>query len=166
MAGSFGYGLGKALTCDRLCNLITPRGARAVTCKPLVDALTIGFGDAPPVVSDVSFSVAAGETLALVGESGSGKTLTCRTALRILPETAQIRGGSVTFNGGDGPVDLLGCPERQMRGIRGNRIAMIFQEPMRSLSPLHRLGNQVGEGLAPAPRHGRGRGKAARDRTI
>ncbi|MCX7560438.1 ABC transporter ATP-binding protein [Sulfitobacter sp. F26204] len=112
-----------------------------------VDALTIGFGNAPPVVHDVSFSVSAGETLALVGESGSGKTLTCRTALRILPETAQIRGGSVTFHSGDGPVDLLGCHEHQMRRIRGNRIAMIFQEPMRSLSPLHRLGNQVGEVL-------------------
>ncbi|KIN70521.1 ABC transporter, nucleotide binding/ATPase protein [Sulfitobacter noctilucae] len=112
-----------------------------------VDALTIGFGNAPPVVSDVSFSVQPGETLALVGESGSGKTLTCRTALRVLPETAQVRGGSVTFAGQNGPVDLLHAPEREMRRIRGNRIAMIFQEPMRSLSPLHRLGNQVGEVL-------------------
>lgn len=112
-----------------------------------VDALTIGFGDAPPVVRDVSFSVKAGETLALVGESGSGKTLTCRTALRILPETAQLRGGNIVFNGPSGPVDLIGAPERRMRDIRGNQIAMIFQEPMRSLSPLHRLGNQVAEVL-------------------
>lgn len=112
-----------------------------------VDALTIGFGKAPPVVKDVSFSVQAGETLALVGESGSGKTLTCRSALRILPGAAQIRGGNVTFAGQDGPVDLLHAPERQMRAIRGDRIAMIFQEPMRSLSPLHRLGNQVVEVL-------------------
>ena len=112
-----------------------------------VDALTIGFGDAPPVVRDVSFSVQAGETLALVGESGSGKTLTCRTALRILPDAAQIRGGSVIFDDGAGAVDLLRCGERQIRRIRGNRIAMIFQEPMRSLSPLHRLGNQVAEVL-------------------
>ncbi|MDF3415934.1 ABC transporter ATP-binding protein [Sulfitobacter sp. M57] len=112
-----------------------------------VDGLTIGFGDAPPVVRDVSFSVSAGETLALVGESGSGKTLTCRSALRILPEAAQIRGGSVTFAGQEGPVDILGCAEPQMRAIRGNRIAMIFQEPMRSLSPLHRLGDQVSEVL-------------------
>ncbi len=112
-----------------------------------VDALTIGFGDAPPVVSGVSFSVQAGQTLALVGESGSGKTLTCRTALRILPDAAQIRSGSVTFAGQNGPVDLLHAPERQLRRIRGNQIAMIFQEPMRSLSPLHRLGNQVAEVL-------------------
>lgn len=112
-----------------------------------VDALTIGFGKAPPVVRDVSFSVQAGETLALVGESGSGKTLTCRSALRILPGAAQLRSGSVTFHGQNGPVDLINAPERVLRSIRGDQIAMIFQEPMRSLSPLHRLGNQVEEVL-------------------
>ena len=113
-----------------------------------VENLTIGFGQAPPVVSDVSFSVQAGQTLALVGESGSGKTLTCRTALRILPEAAQIRSGRVTFMRSDGgQVDLTRASDRQMRSIRGNKIAMIFQEPMRSLSPLHRLGNQVSEVL-------------------
>ncbi len=112
-----------------------------------VEALTIGFGTAPPVVSDVSFCVNAGETLALVGESGSGKTLTCRSALRILPAAAQIRSGTLRFAGREGAVDLLKAPERQLRDIRGNRIAMIFQEPMRSLSPLHRLGNQVAEVL-------------------
>lgn len=112
-----------------------------------VDALTIGFGNAPPVVSDVSFSVQPGQTVALVGESGSGKTLTCRTALRILPEAAQLRSGSVRFNGQNGTVDLINAPERSMRKVRGDQIAMIFQEPMRSLSPLHRLGNQVSEVL-------------------
>ncbi len=112
-----------------------------------VDALTIGFGKASPVVNGVSFSVLPGQTLALVGESGSGKTLTCRSVLRILPEAAQLRSGSITFAGEGGPVDLLRLPERQMRRIRGDRISMIFQEPMRSLSPLHRLGNQVAEVL-------------------
>ncbi|OAN73467.1 ABC transporter ATP-binding protein [Sulfitobacter sp. EhC04] len=112
-----------------------------------VDGLTIGFGTALPVVNNVSFSVRAGETLALVGESGSGKTLTCRAVLRILPETAQVRGGGITFHQPDGATNLLTCSSRHMRRIRGNRIAMIFQEPMRSLSPLHRLGNQVGEVL-------------------
>jgi peptide/nickel transport system ATP-binding protein len=112
-----------------------------------VDSLSIGFGNAEPVVRDVSFSVNAGETLALVGESGSGKTLTCRSVLRILPEAAQLRSGRVTFSGSDGVVDLFHAPERQMRQVRGNQISMIFQEPMRSLSPLHRLGNQVAEVL-------------------
>ena len=112
-----------------------------------VDALTIGFGNAPPVVSNVSFSVSAGQTLALVGESGSGKTLTCRSVLRILPGVAQVRGGSISFAGQSGSVDLLKAPEKVLRQIRGDRISMIFQEPMRSLSPLHRLGNQVAEVL-------------------
>ncbi|UWR10859.1 ABC transporter ATP-binding protein [Sulfitobacter mediterraneus] len=112
-----------------------------------VDALTIGFGNAEPVVRDVSFSVNAGETLALVGESGSGKTLTCRSVLKILPEAAQMRSGRITFAGSSGAVNLLDASERQMRQVRGNQISMIFQEPMRSLSPLHRLGNQVAEVL-------------------
>lgn len=117
--------------------------------KPLleVDALSIGFGKADPVVCDVSFDVKAGETMALVGESGSGKTLTCRSVLRILPEAAQLRSGDIRFNGSTGEVDLLRAPERAMRRVRGDRISMIFQEPMRSLSPLHRLGNQVAEVL-------------------
>ena len=115
---------------------------------PLLDVqdLSIGFGDAPPVVQGVNFSVNAGETLALVGESGSGKTLTCRSVLRILPEAAQLRSGRIQF-GEKTPVELLSMPERKMRDIRGDRISMIFQEPMRSLSPLHRIGNQVAEVL-------------------
>ncbi|MBB3995260.1 peptide/nickel transport system ATP-binding protein [Sulfitobacter undariae] len=112
-----------------------------------IDALTIGFGNADPVVRDVSFSLQAGETLALVGESGSGKTLTCRSILRILPEAAQIRSGQIIYDDAKGAIDLLGMPEPALRKIRGNRISMIFQEPMRSLSPLHRLGDQVAEVL-------------------
>ncbi|MEM9966755.1 MAG: ABC transporter ATP-binding protein [Pseudomonadota bacterium] len=112
-----------------------------------VDGLSIGFGSAPDVVNDVSFSVHAGQTVALVGESGSGKTITCRTALRILPEVAQIRAGRMIFDARDGQVDLLKAGRRKLQDIRGNQIAMIFQEPMRSLSPLHRLGHQVAEVL-------------------
>ncbi|MEP4197125.1 MAG: ABC transporter ATP-binding protein [Aliishimia sp.] len=110
-----------------------------------VDGLSIGFGKGPDVVSDVSFTLPAGETLALVGESGSGKTLTCRSVLRILPGAAQMRGGRVLF--GKDQIDLLKLGQRGMRKIRGNKISMIFQEPMRSLSPLHRIGNQVAEVL-------------------
>ena len=116
---------------------------------PLLDVrnLSIGFGSAPPVVAGVNFSVEAGKTLALVGESGSGKTLTCRSILRILPKTAQLRQGEVVFGTGASRTDLLKLPARQIRDVRGDRISMIFQEPMRSLSPLHRIGNQVAEVL-------------------
>ncbi len=110
-----------------------------------VQGLRIGFGAELDVVRDVSFSVKAGETLALVGESGSGKTLCCRSILRILPRAAQIRGGQILF--GDDQSDLIALLERQMRAIRGCQISMIFQEPMRSLSPLHKIGSQVTEVL-------------------
>ncbi|WP_146348067.1 ABC transporter ATP-binding protein [Phaeobacter marinintestinus] len=117
--------------------------------RPLlsVENLSIGFGKGDAVVRDVSFDVNPGETLAIVGESGSGKTVTCRAVLRILPRTAQIRTGSVTLNTDDGVYDLTKLSERQLRDVRGNQVSMIFQEPMRSLSPLHRIGNQVSEVL-------------------
>ncbi len=112
-----------------------------------VQDLSIGFGDGEPVVQNVNFEVEAGQTLALVGESGSGKTITCRAVLRILPRTAQIRSGAIRLGTGPGSVALSEISERGMRNIRGNRISMIFQEPMRSLSPLHKIGNQVSEVL-------------------
>ncbi|MBO9435738.1 ABC transporter ATP-binding protein, partial [Ruegeria sp. R13_0] len=109
--------------------------------------LSIGFGTADSVVRDVNFDVEAGQTLALVGESGSGKTISCRAVLRILPRVAQIRSGSIILNDSKGKADLARINEREMRSIRGNRVSMIFQEPMRSLSPLHKIGNQVSEVL-------------------
>ena len=128
-----------------------------------VEGLTIGFGKAAPVVEDVSFAVDPGETLALVGESGSGKTLSCRAALRILPAAATVHSGSVMLDGPKGPIDLMDLSERAMCDIRGNRISMIFQEPMRSLSPLHRIGNQVIEVLR---LHGTAKGQGARKRVL
>ncbi|MFW8633687.1 dipeptide ABC transporter ATP-binding protein [Cribrihabitans pelagius] len=129
--------------------------------RPLlsVENLSIGFGKDDPVVRDVSFAVQPGETLALVGESGSGKTISCRAVLRILPRTAQIRSGRALLERHGDKLDLLQVDERQLRDIRGNTISMIFQEPMRSLSPLHRIGNQVVEVLR---LHGGKRGQAAR----
>jgi len=117
--------------------------------QPLVNVenLSIGFGKNAPTVDRVSFSVNAGETLALVGESGSGKTLSCRAVMRILPSSAQIRGGQIQLNCGGDMLDMARLKERALRRIRGNNVSMIFQEPMRSLSPLHRIGNQVSEVL-------------------
>ncbi|QUJ76684.1 ABC transporter ATP-binding protein [Sulfitobacter albidus] len=116
---------------------------------PILDvkSLSIGFGTAPAVVDGVSFSVDRGQTLALVGESGSGKTLSCRAGLRLLPAAARILGGTVQYQHDGQTIDVLTAPERQLRHLRGNRMSMIFQEPMRALSPLHRLGDQVSEVL-------------------
>ncbi|MHA6264535.1 ABC transporter ATP-binding protein [Arenibacterium sp. CAU 1754] len=112
-----------------------------------VENLSIGFGRDDPVVRDVSFQVEQGQTLALVGESGSGKTVTCRAILRILPRIARIHSGRVVLNGRNGPLELSALGKRAMRDVRGDAVSMIFQEPMRSLSPLHKIGNQVSEVL-------------------
>ncbi len=93
-------------------------------------------------VDDVSFDLAAGETLAVVGESGSGKSVTALSILRLIPNPpGEIASGQIVFEGSD----LLSLSEREMRAIRGNRIAMIFQEPMNSLNPALTVGLQVAE---------------------
>ena len=112
-----------------------------------VKNLSIGFGAGEPVVRDVNFEVQPGETLALVGESGSGKTVTCRAVLRILPKVAKIHSGQIVLNSSRGEQNLTDLSEKKMRTVRGDTVSMIFQEPMRSLSPLHRIGNQVSEVL-------------------
>lgn len=111
-------------------------------------------------VEKVSFDIRRGETLALVGESGSGKSVTAHSILRLLPyPTARHPSGSVRY----GNLDLLQAPERKLRGIRGNRIAMVFQEPMTSLNPLHTIEKQIGEVLA---LHKGLQGQPARKRTL
>jgi len=112
-----------------------------------VEDLSVGFGRADPVVRDVSFSVEPGQTLALVGESGSGKTVTCRAVLRILPRIARIYSGRIVLNARGKTTELTKLSNRAMRDVRGDLVSMIFQEPMRSLSPLHKIGNQVSEVL-------------------
>ena len=93
-------------------------------------------------VDDVSFTVRRGETLAIVGESGCGKSVTALSIMRLMPDPpGRIVGGSVTLEG----TDLLGLDEAAMRKIRGNRISMIFQEPMTSLNPVMRIGDQITE---------------------
>jgi len=93
-------------------------------------------------VRDVSFTLERGQTLGIVGESGCGKSMTALALMRLLPEGAGIH-GRVELNG----EDLTGLSERAMCDIRGDRISMIFQEPMTSLNPVHRIGRQIGEAL-------------------
>ena len=95
-------------------------------------------------VDGVSLDVASGETLGIVGESGCGKSVTALSVLRLLPDRiGRTVGGSVHFDG----IELLTLSEAEMRDIRGNRIAMIFQEPMTSLNPVLTIGHQIAEAL-------------------
>ncbi len=93
-------------------------------------------------VRDVSFSLARGQTLGLVGESGCGKSITALSLLGLLPDNAQVT-GSVRFE----QQELVGQTDEYLRKIRGNRIGMIFQEPMTALNPVHTIGHQVAEPL-------------------
>ncbi len=95
-------------------------------------------------VDGVSFSIGKGETLGIVGESGSGKSVACYSLLRLIPQPpGRIESGEARFGG----LDLLHCREEELRAIRGNRISMIFQDPMSSLNPYLRIGDQVIEPL-------------------
>ena len=118
--------------------------------QPLISIrnLSVAFrqgNDQTMAVKDVSFDIRPGQTLALVGESGSGKSVTAHSILRLLPyPTASHPSGVIEFSG----QDLLKADEKTLRKVRGNRISMIFQEPMSSLNPLHTVERQIGEVLA------------------
>ena len=109
-------------------------------------------------VDGVSFTVEAGETVAIVGESGCGKSVTASSVLRLIPEPPGKISGSIRFEG----VDLLKLDERAMRDIRGNQISMVFQEPMTSLNPVLTVGRQIGETL----RLHQGLGREAAERRV
>ena len=94
-------------------------------------------------VDDVSFTLYGGQTLALVGESGCGKSVTALSIMRLLSSPGRVIGGTIMFKG----QDLLALPEKAMRKVRGKSIAMVFQEPMTSLNPVMRIGDQIGEVL-------------------
>ena len=96
-------------------------------------------------VDGVTFTLDAGKTLALVGESGSGKSVSAMSILRLLDENGWIESGEIRFDTGEGKVDLAKLPMEQMYGIRGNRISMIFQEPMTALNPVFTIGKQLCE---------------------
>ena len=113
-----------------------------------VEELSVGFDTEDGlanVVDRVSFDLDAGETLGLVGESGCGKSVTALSIMGLLPKPdGRIQGGRILFRG----EDLRELPPERMRGIRGNRIAMIFQEPMTALNPVQRIGRQLAETFA------------------
>jgi microcin C transport system ATP-binding protein len=141
---------------------MTPQGATSPLLEMHNLSVTFaGRGGAPPVeaVKGVSFSLDRGATLALVGESGSGKSVTALSILQLLPYPLAAHGpdSSIRFAG----QELVGAAPEQLRQVRGNRIAMVFQEPMTSLNPLHTIERQIGETLlvhermAPAAARGR-----------
>jgi len=115
--------------------------------KPIltVEHLTVAFdtdGGRVRAVEDVSFSMFSGKTLGIVGESGCGKSVTALSLMRLLPRpSGMIESGSIHFGG----ADLVRLTPEQMHRVRGRRIAMIFQEPMTALNPVHAIGRQIGE---------------------
>ena len=113
----------------------------------VVDDLKMHFHTRDGVVKavdGVSYTLNKGETIGVVGESGSGKSVTAMTIMRLIPmPPGKVEGGDVLFNG----ESLLAMPEDKIRAIRGNRIAMIFQDPMTSLNPVYRVGHQIAEPL-------------------
>src|SRR5215510_15732494 len=110
-----------------------------------IAGLTVDFaqdGRNLRAVDGVDLAIAAGEALGIVGESGSGKSVTWLAALGLLPQRARI-GGSVRLRG----QELIGAPVRTLEGVRGKRIAMIFQDPSSCLNPVHRIGWQLAQAL-------------------
>ncbi|MGI6230646.1 MAG: ABC transporter ATP-binding protein [Tractidigestivibacter sp.] len=110
-------------------------------------------------VNGVSFGVDSGETVALVGESGSGKSVTSLSIMRLLQAPGHVTSGSITFDG----TDLLSLSTKEMQQVRGGQIAMIFQEPMTSLNPVYRVGDQIVEAIQ---LHSDADDKQARERAI
>ncbi len=133
------------------------------TGTPVLDVrdLSIRFRGQPiDLIDRVSFSIAAGRTLCLVGESGCGKSVTSLAAMGLLPKrAATVTGGQVLFRG----RDMLSLPQSEVEGLRGNAMAMIFQEPMTSLNPVFTVGDQVAEAVQ---RHRACSRTEARDRAL
>ncbi len=132
--------------------------------KHLIDIedLRVSFftpGGEVQAVRGVSWFLNEGEALGIVGESGSGKSVSVYAIMRLLQHPGRVTGGSIRFNG----TDILSLSEDDMRKIRGNDIAMIFQDPMTSLNPVYTVGNQICE---PLKLHRNMKGKRARERAV
>jgi len=136
-----------------------------MTATPLIDikGLRVLFhgddGRTTHAVDSVDLSVTKGATLGLVGESGCGKSVTSLAIMGLLPKQSAEVSGSIRFDG----LDLVSAPDEELRDLRGNRLAMIFQEPMTSLNPSFTIGDQIVETIL---RHRGGSRRAARDRAI
>jgi peptide/nickel transport system permease protein len=170
------------LLCDALRDAVDPRGRAGGARRRVVDRVLPGFFPSPPPatpglaishlsveidtpkgtirpVDDVSLSVTSGETLAVVGESGSGKTLTALATMGLLDPAVRVVAGQVLFEG----RDLLALHERDLRALRGKRLAMIFQDPMTALNPVMRVGDQIVEAIRA---HSTAGARAASDRAL
>jgi peptide/nickel transport system ATP-binding protein len=112
-----------------------------------VEGLHVAFGDAEPVVRDVSFDLTPGRVLALVGESGSGKSVSAMSVLGLLPPQARVS-GSIRFRG----AELVGASVDELRAVRGAGIGVVFQEPMNSFTPVLSIGTQIAEAVRAHPR--------------
>ena len=124
-----------------------------------VSGLSVTFRSGVQAVRDVSFTIRRGETLALVGESGSGKSVTALSVLQLLPPSGITLSGSVSVLG----TEMVGAALPVLQTVRGNRVGMVFQEPMTSLNPLHSIGQQVEEAVS---LHQPLRGPALRARVV
>jgi peptide/nickel transport system permease protein len=127
---------------DALVPGLLPAAGALLEVQALTVAIDTPAGPIQPV-RDVSLRVGAGETLAIVGESGSGKSLLGLAIIGLLPPVARVVGGAVQLDG----ADLLRLSEARLRQVRGNRVAMVFQDPLSSLNPVHRVGRQIAEAL-------------------
>jgi peptide/nickel transport system ATP-binding protein len=114
-------------------------------------------------IDGMRLSIERGETFALVGESGCGKSMTALALMRLLPEAGYVAAGDIQIGQGADKVDVIALPESQMRGVRGGRIGMIFQEPATSLNPVMKVGQQIVEAIEA---HTELRGEAARKKAI
>ena len=124
-----------------------------------VKTLTASLRSGVPIVEGISFDIAAGETYALLGESGCGKSMSALSLMRLLPDGVVHTGGMALLDG----IELFDLPEREMRNVRGGKMAMIFQEPGLSLNPVMTVGKQIAEVLA---LHQDLRGTAAQQRSV
>ncbi|MDB6428670.1 dipeptide ABC transporter ATP-binding protein [Curtobacterium sp. 20TX0008] len=111
-----------------------------------VEGLRVAFGDAEPVVRDVSFTLTPGRVLALVGESGSGKSVSAMSVLGLLPPSARVS-GSARFRG----TELIGASVDELRAVRGAGVGVVFQEPMNSFTPVLAIGTQIAEAVRAHP---------------